>query len=247
MTGVRRWVGGLAAAGVAIAIFAAVVAVMDPAEPPPRAVPASARPSRPPGPNDPKPGGIPHPAMPVLSEAWKAQLAEQVRGQERPGEAAFRAVSDRYVDENRELAARQAAEEGLTMAELRELTYFGLMVLATQRTSDVEEVIGRALTAEERDELAELMQSSNGEFRDSMRALVARGGGETERWALIRTTEARYQAELFRITGLDAGTLDDLLAGNLALPGAPIRGEAPSGPPAGGPRDQVGTPPRPER
>lgn len=247
-----RWGGGIAAVGVASVLVGVTVTALDPAgSPPPRKAPAPApavaRPAHPPGPNDPRPAGIPHPAMPALSAEWKARLAEQVRDEPRPGEAAFRAVSERYVDENLELARRQAETEGLTLAEVRELTHFGLLVLATQRTDELEEILGRALTGDERGELAELMRSSNGGFQDAMRGLVARGGSEAERWALIRSTEERYRSELFRITGLDDATLDDLLAGNVALPGAPARGEPPAGAPAGGSKDQVATPPRPGR
>jgi hypothetical protein len=178
---------------------------------------------------------MPEPTMPALSPAWKAQLADQVRGSPRPGEAAFRAVSERYVDDNLAFAERQAATEGLTLPEVRELTYFGLMVLATQRTGEVEELTGHPMTADQRDALADLMQSANGEFQAEMRAAVARGAGEPDRWELIRATEARY--ELFRITGLDAQLLDDLLFGSLALPGAPGHGEPASEAPTGGRRD----------
>jgi hypothetical protein len=249
----RRWLGGLAVAAGAIALFIAITKATEP-EAPPRS-PAAAqqpqqpggRPAQPPGPKRPGSPGLPHPVMPVLSPEAKAQIAEQVRGQERPGTAAFRAISDRYVDENLELATRQAASEGLTMPEFRELTYFGLMVMATQRIEDVEAITGHALTADERTRLGQLMQGANTEFKDTMRALVARGGGEAERWALIRSTQAHYQTELFKLTGLDAGALDDLLAGNAALPGAPIRGEAPAGAPAPGARDPLDTRPRPTR
>jgi len=185
--------------------------------------------------------------MPKLSAKEKAQLADQVRGSKQPGRDAFRAVSDRFVDENLEHATRQATAEGLTMPELREVTYFGLMVEATQRFEDVEALIGRTLTEDQRDELAELMQSSNHGFKDAMRGLVARHGTDAERWKLIRNTEARYQTELFRISGLDEGLLDDLLAGNIALPGAPARGEPPEGAPAGAPRDDGTTRQRPSK
>ena len=249
----RRWLGGLAAAAVAVALFIVITKAMDP-EAPPRSRTAGqlqpepgGRPTQPPGPKGSGAPGLPHPVMPVLSPEVKAQIAEQVRGQERPGTAAFRMISERYVDENLELATRQAASEGLTMPEFRELTYFGLMVLATQRIEDVEAITGHTLTADERARLGQLMQGANAEFKDAMRALVARGGGEAERWAMIRSTEARYQAELFKLTGLDDSALDDLLAGNAALPGAPIRGEAPAGAPAPGGRDQLGTPQRPAR
>jgi hypothetical protein len=247
----RRWLGGLAAAAVAIALFIAITKATEPKAPPRAQAVAQpqpgGRPTQAPGPKGPGSPGLPHPVLPVLSPEAKAQIAEQVRGQARPGTAAFRAISDRYVDENLEYATRQAASEKLTMPEYRELTNFGLMVLATQRFEDVEAITGRTLTADERTQLGELMQGANTEFKDAMRALVARGGSEAERWALIRSTQARYQAGLFKLTGLDDGTLDDLLAGNAALPGAPSRGEEPAGAPAPGGRDQPTTTPRPSR
>lgn len=247
----RRWLGGLAAAAVAVALFIAITKATEPKAPPPRSQAVAqqpqpgGRPTQPPGAKGPGGAAQPYPVLPVLSAAAKAKIAEQVRGQERPGTAAFRAISDRYVDENLDLATRQAASEGLTMPEFRELTSFGLMVLATQRFEDVEAITGRTLTADERTQLGELMQGANTEFKDAMRALVKRGGSEAERWALIRGTQARYQAGLFKLTGLTDDTLDDLLAGNAALPGAPISGEEPTGAPAPGTRDQPTTPPRP--
>lgn len=246
---VPRWLAGLAVTAVAVGIVTVVVKVLDPDPGPPSRRPPSpmeaVRPRQPPGPNDPKPPRPPEPRMPQLSPAEKAQLAEQVRGKDRPGEAAFRAVSDRYVDENLDLAKRQAQAEGLTLDQVRELTYFGLLVLATQRVPELEAMLGKPLTEAQREALGKLMQTANAGFREAMRGLVARGGSEEERWTLIRSTEASYQAELFRISGLDAERLDDMLAGDLTLPGAPARGEEPTGPPAGGPRDDLGTQPRP--
>jgi len=240
-----RWIAAAAAIGVACALFAVLVKLGDPEAPPRRAAPAGGRPAHPPGPNDPKPAMPPGPKLPALSAREKVQLAEQVRGSKQPGRDAFRAVSERYVDENLELARGQAKAEGITLPEVRELTYFGLMVLATQRFEDVEAVTGRQLNPEQRGALADLMQSANNGFREAMRGLVARGGGEEERWRLIRDTEARYEAELFRLSGLDEMLLDDLLAGNLALPGAPAAGEVPEGPRVGEPRDVPTAPPRP--
>lgn len=213
------------------------------------AAPSAGRPSREPGPGGGKPAPVAEPRMPVLTPDEHAQLAAEVRDAPAPGAAAFRKLSDRYVDENLELAQRQASAEGLSLPEVRELTYFGLLAMATQRFDDVEEITGRPLGESDRAALGELMQGANGDFRTQMRALVGRRGAEAERWALIRETQARYQRELFRITGLDASTLDDLLAGNLALPGAPARQEEPTGARAeGGYDDAVGdVPPRPRR
>jgi len=238
---IKLWLGAVLAIAIAIGLVRLVsddgVRPVAPAAA--AAAPANpVRPVRPPGPNDPKPRRVAEPAMPQLTPEWRAELAVKVQGTARPGETAFRMVSDRYVDDNLAFAERQAAAERLTLPEVRELTYFGLLVLATQRHDDVEALIGRPLTEQQSDELARLMQSSNGEFRDAMRGLVARGAAEAERWALIRSTDARYRSELFRITGLDAALLDDLLAGNLALPGAPAGGEPPAAKPVSGERDE---------
>lgn len=245
----KKWLGGLVVIAVAIGLVRLLSD--DGVRPVAPAAAAAApvnpvRPVRPPGPNDAKPRRAAEPAMPALTPEWRAELAAKVQGTAQPGETAFRMVSDRYVDDNMAFAERQAAAEHLTLPEVRELTYFGLLVLATQRHDDVEAVLGRPLTEQQGDELARLMQSSNGDFREAMHGLVSRGAGEDERWALIRSTSARYRTELFRITGLDAALLDDLLAGNLALPGAPAAGRLPEAKPVDGERDEATTadPPR---
>jgi hypothetical protein len=245
MTRLPRWLGALAAAAIVIVVVRLVAGARPPA---PRRSEAAAprRPEQPPGPDDRKPARPAEPRMPVVTPAWRAELAAQVASNPRPGEAAFRLFSDRYVDDNLVFAERQAADEGMTVAEVRELTYFGLLVMATQRTAEVEEIIGRPLDDDQRRELADLMQSANGQFRDDMRAAVRRKASEADRWQLIRDTGARYRAALNRITGLDEARLDDLLAGNLALPGAPAHGvPEPSADQASHVRDQPATPARP--
>jgi hypothetical protein len=183
--------------------------------------------------------------MPRPSAEWKAALADRVRGTEHPGETAFRAFSDLYVDNNLDFARGQAEQEGLTLPEVRSLTHFGLVVLATQRVADVEELIGRDLTGDERTALSGLMQGANEEFRQKMRALVARGAGEAERWELIRAAEDRYRKDFYAITGMNDGLLDDLLAGNILLPGAPAATEPPTGRPPEAPKDDPRLPVRP--
>jgi hypothetical protein len=243
MRSARRWLSPLAVIALAAAIYVIVVRAADPDRG--ARAPAAIRPAAPPRPGDPKPAAPREPILPTLSPAERAELAERVRGRDRPGEHAFRAVAERYVDGNLELAQDQAASEGLTLAEVRELTYFGLMVLATQRTSEVEDLIGRPLTGDERGALADLMQHANGEFRKAMRALVARKASEAVRWALIRDTERRYRDDLFRVTSLTDALLDDLLAGNIALPGAPGHDDLATGAPAGTPHDPVTSAARP--
>lgn len=178
------------------------------------------RPRLPPGPNDPRPV-VREPRSPEVSDAWKAEMTEKLRGSPNPGEAAFNAYSDRFVDENLELAEQQAKAEGLTVPEVRALTRLGLLVMATQRTTDLEEVLGHELSPEIKTELADMTDRENSGFKKEMRALVAKGAPEAERWKLISAADARFRAELFRISGMTPAQLDDMLAGNLLLPGAP--------------------------
>lgn len=236
-----------------VIIAGIVVATRRPAPPPPTPAAAPApppvdptapvKPRLPPGPNGKKPVHAPEPQPPQPSDAWKAELQKRVAGSAHPGETAFRAYSDLYVDQNLSFAEKQAAQEGLTVREVRDLTHFGLLVLATQRVPEVEEVLGRELSDDERDALAALMQSSNTRFKEAMRALVARGASEAERDKLIRDTDAEYRKGLFAATGMTADQLDDLLAGNLLLPGAPGAAEAPSGAPVTDGKDEDPTPP----
>ncbi len=185
------------------------------------------RPTKPPGPNDPHPT-VREPKNPVVDDAWKAEMTAKLRNDPHPGEAAFTAYSDRFIDENLELAQEQARAEGITLPEVRALTRLGLMVMTTQRLTEVEEVLGHELSIEQRDQLEDMVQRENGEFKKQMRALVGKKAPEDERWALISAADARFRSEFFKISGMTADQLDDLLAGNLLLPGAPGANPDPS-------------------
>lgn len=178
------------------------------------------RPTKPPGPNDQRPA-IREPKSPQVSPEWKAEMTEKLRGTPAPGEAAFVAYSDRFVDENLALAEEQARAEGITLGEVRALTRLGLLVMATQRTPDVEEVLGRELSLDTRDALEMMIQRENGNFKEQMRQAVAKKAPEEERWALIRAADTRFREQFFEISGMTPQLLDDMLAGNLLLPGAP--------------------------
>jgi hypothetical protein len=219
---------------------------------PPLATPAPVRPKTPPKPDDPRPHII-EPKNPVLTQEWKTELTEKVRGEVRPGEAAFAAYADRFVDENLELAEEQARTERLTLAEVRALTRFGLLVMATQRIAEVEDVLGHELSPAAKDAMEALVQRENGAFKTQMRELVAKGAPEAQRWELIRAADARYREQFGKLSGMTPELLDDLLAGNLLLPGAPAANPDPAtvGMPEGsgaerqGPRATIAVPPRP--
>ena len=183
--------------------------------------PAPVRPLRPPAADDVSPAVADEPALPAPTPAMRAAIEDSARGAARPGLAAFRTFTDQYVDANLDFAEGQAASEGITLREVRELTHLGMLVLATQRVSDLEEMLGKDVSPAEREALAGLMRAANDDFKAKLRDLVARRAGEDERWALIRQTEARYLADFYATTGMTEDLLDDLLAGNMMLPGAP--------------------------
>lgn len=208
----------------------------------PSAAPSSSRPRQPPGPDGKRPA-VRAPRSPELTPQWRAELTQQVRGLERPGEAAFSAYADRFVDENLELAQEQARAEGLTLPEVRALTRLGLMVMATQRLDEVEDVLGKELSAETKRALGELVHQQNDEFKRHMRELVGKGAPEAERWQVIGAADQRFREAFLATAGMTAEQFDDLLAGNLLLPGSPpAAAGAPSEP---GKRDTLAIPPRP--
>ena len=181
--------------------------------------------------------------MPPGAEVAATEAYARARADGRPpGEAAFRAMIHAFIEYNLEFAKAQAAKEGITVAEVEELTYLGYLVMATQRLSDVEDVTGRVYTDAERAHVASLMGEHNVAFKDTLRAAVARGAAEAERWQLIRAAEAAYLEDLYAATGLDADGLDSLLAGDLGKTGAPAATEIPA---AITPQPYVAPAPRP--
>lgn len=162
----------------------------------------------------------------IHSEAYAKAVAA---GDEHPGEKAFRATVDAFVDYNKAFAEAQAAEEGITVAEVRELTYFGFLVLQTQQWSEVESLIGHELGAAERERAERLMHETNDAFKAALRKLVADKEPKEARWQLTQQTQERYKREYFAITGMNSELLDDLLAGDPSRPGAPSTTPIPSG------------------
>jgi len=147
------------------------------------------------------------------SEAELA-YARAFKSQMTPGVAAFRVTTDAYVDYNMEDAKAKAAAEGITVDEVRELTYFGHLALRSQQWQDVQEILGVELSAEQKQNARAVLDGANTDFKAQMRELVKNGASEAERWELIRATQENYLKEYFAVTGLDANMLDRLLGGD---------------------------------
>lgn len=217
----------------AVALAAAAAAVFwlwprEPASQPPAAAGEPSlhpeRPSAPPVPGRDQPRRAPMPELPPRTSEIQAQAYAEARaaGDARPGEKAFRATVDAFMTYNRAFAEEQARAEGITVEEVGELTYFGLLALQTQRWTEVEELAGRSLSEDERGVGEELMHTANAEFKSAIRKLVADGAPPEARWKLIRDTQERYLREYYALTGMTPALLDDLLAGDIAREGAPV-------------------------
>ncbi|MCG8424845.1 MAG: hypothetical protein MJE77_43710 [Proteobacteria bacterium] len=178
---------------------------------------APVRPARPPVPGRDTPRRPAEPLPPPLAPGELAEVYESAvaAGEARPGERAFRANVTAFIQYNKAFAEDQANREGLSVAEVQELTYLGFLVKQTQSWSEVEELIGHDLSPDQRQAGEKLMHDINSAFKAAMRQLVADGADPAHRWDLIRATTKRYKDDYFAITGMNPDLLDDLLAGDL--------------------------------
>ncbi len=180
--------------------------------------PAPERPLHAPVPGRDTPSSLPHPTPPPDMSVLRARAyaAAQAEGEPRPGEAAFRAMVGAFMRHNRALAEQQAEAEGLTLDEVEELTFLGLMAQQTQRWPEVEEILGAPVEQATREQAEQFLDELNQGFKEEMRALVQSGAPENVRGQLIRRTQQRYRETYFELTGMDPDRLDDLLAGDLS-------------------------------
>lgn len=252
MTSSKSWLA--AAAAVAVVLLATYK--MWPDEPVARSAAAPdpgsgsltpVRPSTPPVRGRDRPRPVPQPEMPPIPADMLAGIYDEARseGHPQPGEKAFRANIDAFMDYNRSFAEEQARTEGITVAEVAELTYFGFLAQRSQVWSEVEDLLGHELPEEKRIAGEELMHAMNKEFKQGMRKLVADKATEADRWELIQTTQDRYREQYFAITGMNAELLDDLLAGDLRRKYAPSVTPPPSADELGTNPDTPSSTPRP--
>jgi hypothetical protein len=165
------------------------------------------------------PPTMPKPAAPPSVAAYQSAIAH---GDGHPGATSFRADIDAYCDFNRDVVEQQARKEGISVGEVRELTYFGFVALRTTQEQTVESALGRKLSTDETRKLGELLTDENQDFTAQMHALVDRGATEDERWQLIRDFEEQYQQQYASLFGMTPAQFDQMLAPDPAAPaGAP--------------------------
>jgi hypothetical protein len=128
-----------------------------------------------------------------------------------PGVAAFREYTDDYVQMHIDDAQEHMANEGISLEETKELTYFAFVVLESQDWDVVEDLTGHPIEEEARRQASVEMRRRSQQMRDEVLEQVRSGEGEEARWATIGRVESGYLAEYYRITGMNPELLDQLL------------------------------------
>lgn len=149
---------------------------------------------------------------PDKAKALAAYKSAVEKGSTSPGAEALRADSDDFFEFNLEQAKERAAQERITLDELRELTYIGILAMRLRQWGDVELALGRELPEEVRNKGEDVIFTHSSEMKETIRSLVDRGATLAERNEAIESIEQRFLSEFLSTTGLSPEQLDKLLA-----------------------------------
>ena len=127
------------------------------------------------------------------------------------GAIAFRAYTDDFCDAVKAEVEAQMAREKLTEAEVRELTYFGMLAKTSLDWNAVEAITGHPIHPNARRYAQDAMFEASSEMKRELRAQVEAGADETARRATIERIERAYLDKYNHLTGMDADLLDMLL------------------------------------
>jgi len=152
--------------------------------------------------------------LPLPSHAVGAKVyAEAVAaGDKTPGEKAFRADADAFFAHNLDLAEERAAQEGLTLDEMKELNHLNLLAMHIRRWDEVAHLTGREITAEQRMRGDEIVMTSSNNFKAAIRAHVAKGDSAEVRGETIRKLQAEFIEKFKAHVGISPEDYDRLLA-----------------------------------
>lgn len=133
-------------------------------------------------------------------------------GDPNPGEKAFRADALAFFEFNGDLGEEKAAKEGVTLDELKELTYMGLLAMHIRRWDTVGRLTGRELTPEEQVKGDELVFSASNSLKAAIREHVAKGDSPEARWETIRKHQASFVEQYKALVKISPEDYDRLLA-----------------------------------
>jgi hypothetical protein len=155
----------------------------------------------------------PEPEAPKSHEIGIRVYAEAVKaGEKNPGEKAFRADSKAFFEHNAQLAEERAEKEGITLDELDELTYLGLLAMHLRRWDDAAQVAEHEISPEDRQRADELIFSSSNEMKAAIREHVKKGDSPEVRWATIRKLQTSFIEKYQAITKMSPQNFDLFLS-----------------------------------
>jgi hypothetical protein len=153
------------------------------------------------------------PEAPKSHEVGAKVYAEAVQaGEKNPGQKAFRADAKAFFEHNADLAEEKAAREGITLDELEELTYMGLLAMHLRRWDEVAQVAGHEISAEDRQRGDDLITSASNELKAKIREQVGKGASADDRWGTIRQLQTSFVERYQEITKISPENYDLLLA-----------------------------------
>ncbi len=133
-------------------------------------------------------------------------------GDPNPGEKAFRADALAFFEFNGDLGEEKAAKEGVTLDELKELTYMGLLAMHIRRWDTVGRLTGREMSPEEQVKGDELVFSASNALKAAIREHVAKGDPPEARWETIRKHQASFIEQYKALVKISPEQYDRLLS-----------------------------------
>ena len=154
----------------------------------------------------------PTPPKPDVNPGVAAYQAAIAANAAHPGARAFRADTDVFCDLNKNEVEAKARKEGISVAEVRELTYFGFLAMRTTQAQTVEHALGRQLSPEELKTLDQILAQENESFTRTLRELVDEGASADKRWQAIQGYEQYYTDRFAQSFGMTDAQFDQMLA-----------------------------------
>ena len=151
----------------------------------------------------------PKPSEPPSVAAYRSAVAAH---DDHPGAHAFHADTDLYCEMNKREVEEKARKEGITTAEVKELTYFGFAAMRATQPEVVAQALGRPLTPDETQKLGAILQEENASFTQALHQQVDEGASADQRWQTIRSYEQYFEDRFAQTFGITGGQFDQMLA-----------------------------------
>ncbi len=143
------------------------------------------------------------------TEAYRSAIAADL---DHPGARSFRADTEVFCQHNQREVEEQARKEGITVDEVKELTFFGFAAMRATQPGKVAEVLGRPLSSEETAKLGRILDEENRAFQQVLHQEVDQGVSLEQRWETIRSFERTFVGRFEQSLGMTPAQFDQMLA-----------------------------------